>query len=134
MLKFAFDTQALLKYYLNEPTGAQKVEDHLSRTLEKKERGFINLVTLAEFYYILYRADEEKAEEKERNLRSFGVKVVPIRDNHALWKTAAIIKAQHALSLADAFGSATAIVLNAVLVTGSDSKFDSVENLKIERV
>jgi predicted nucleic acid-binding protein len=134
MRKFVFDTQALLKYYLDESSGAQRVEEHLSRLVEKKELGYINLVTLTEFYYILYRSGIDKAEEKERNLRSFGIKIVPVRDNSKLWKMAATIKAQHSLSLADAFGSATAIVLKGVLVTGTDSEFDSVENLKIERL
>jgi predicted nucleic acid-binding protein len=79
------------------------VEDHLSRVLEKKDLGYINLVTLSEFYYILYRVEKGKAEEKELNLRSFGLKIVPVRDNSKLWKVAAIIKAQHSMSLADAF-------------------------------
>jgi len=44
-----FDTQALLVYYLGEP-GADKVEDYLKRTLDKKISGHLNVVNLVELY------------------------------------------------------------------------------------
>lgn len=134
MKTIVFDTQALLAFYLDEP-GADKVEDYLGRILRKRVKGYINVVNLAEFYYVLRRESEDMAEEKERNLKSFGVKVVPLVDNQsALWKKGADIKARNALSLADAFAAATAINLRATLITGADSEFNNVENLRIERV
>lgn len=99
--------------------------------LKKTTRGYINLVTLTELYYVLTRASKETAEEKERNLRSFGLKVVPLPNNSALWKTAANIRAHSALSLADAFGAATALFVKGVLLTGTDKEFDRIENLKV---
>ena len=128
-----FDTQALLKLYFGEP-GAEKVEEYLKGVLEKKIKGYINLVTLTELCYVLCRVSETMAKEKDRNLRSFGVKVVSVRDNSELWREAALIKALHPLSLADAFGAATAILLKATLITGADTEFDQVKNLKIEHV
>ncbi len=126
-----FDTQALLALYLDEP-GADKVESYLNLVLQGKMKGYMNVVDLAELYYILGRISEETADEKERNLRSFGIKI--IFDNSKLWKSAAIIKAGHSLSLADAFAAATAVNLKGALVTGSDVEFDLVKNLEIERI
>ena len=60
------------------------------------------------------------ADEKNRNLRSFGLKIIPVKDN-ALWKEAAMLKANHSLSLADAFAAATAKTLGSTLVTGAES-------------
>jgi predicted nucleic acid-binding protein len=128
-----FDTQALLVFYLGE-TGGDKVEAYLEEVMEKKVRGYLNLVNLAEFYYILRRIDKNMAEEKERNLRGFGVRIVPVTDNSPLWKDAATIKAECTLSLADAFAASTALLQRGTLLTGSDIEFESVKSLKLERV
>jgi predicted nucleic acid-binding protein len=63
--------------------------------------------------------------EKERNLRAFGVEVVPVEDDE-LWSSAADIKARHGLSPADAFAAATAKARRARLVTGRDREYKSV--------
>jgi len=128
-----FDTQALLAYYLGEP-GAGKVETYLKKVLDNKVEGHINVVNLAELYYVLCRVGRDVAEEKERNLRSFGVKIVSVQDKSELWKKAAIIKSENAVSLADAFAAATAITLKGSLITGADPEFNKIKNLKIERI
>ena len=133
MRNIVFDTQALLALYLGE-VGSDKVESYLKDVLERRVKGYLNIINLAEFYYILQRKSEETAEEKQRNLRSFGVKVVPVTDHSPLWKQAATIKADHALSLADALAAATALRQKATLVTGSDIEFEGVKNLKLERL
>jgi predicted nucleic acid-binding protein len=94
----------------------------------------INIVNLAEICYILHRRSREAAEEKEENLRNYGVKVVPVDPESPLWKKAASLKAQHTMSLADAFAFATALELKSRLVTGADKDFDGIQGLKIERV
>ena len=128
-----FDTQALLAFYLGEP-GADKVEEYLEHVAGKKVKAYINVVNLAELYYILARESKDVAEEKVRNLKSFGVKVVSVSYRSTVWKKAAEIKATKAVSLADAFAAATAINLNGILVTGQDSEFDAIKNLKIEHI
>ena len=133
MSAVVFDTQALLAFYLGEP-GANRVEEYLKRILDKKVDGHLNVVNLAELYYVLCRVGKDAAKEKERNLKSFGVRIVSVRGGSALWKKAAEIKAVNAVSLADAFAAATAIDLKASLITGGDPDFDKIENLKIERV
>ena len=132
MQAIVFDSQSLLKLYLGQP-GSDKVVELLRRVLEGEVKASINIVNLAEIYYILHRRSRETAEEKEENLKSYGVKVVPVDTESPLWKKAASLKAQHAMSLADAFAAATALELNSKLVTGDDKDFDGVQGLKIER-
>jgi predicted nucleic acid-binding protein len=102
--------------------------------LEGKIKGYMNVVNLAELYYILARKSRKVADEKERNLRSFGIKIVPVQDGDDLWKEAAILKASHALSIADAFAAATAKTLRSRLVTGSDPEFEEIHGVQIERI
>lgn len=131
-MNVVFDAQALLTLYLNEK-GAERVEDLLNRVLEGEITGIVNAVNLAELYYILARKSSKVAEEKERNLRGYGVKVIPVQDDE-LWKNAALLKAKHTLSLADAFALATAKKHRAVLVTGQDPDFKGLKDFMIERV
>ena len=133
MRSIVFDTQALLVFYLGE-AGSDRVESYLEQISEGETKGYLNIVNLAEFHYILRRISRTTAEEKERNLRSFGVKIVPVTYNSPLWKGAAAIKADNALSLADAFAASTALLRKGTLLTGSDAEFDRVKDLKVERV
>ena len=123
-MSVVFDTEALLIFYLDEP-GAGTVEDLLDKTQNSEQVGYLNIVNLTEFNYILQRHDRELAEEKETNLRAFGLKIVPVLDNE-LWRVAADIKARHRLSLADSFAAATAKIKRARLVTGRDQEYESV--------
>jgi predicted nucleic acid-binding protein len=128
-----FDTQALLILYLGE-AGSGGVEAYLDEISRGKTRGYLNVINLAELYYVLRRKSKDVAEEKERNLLSFGVRIVPVTYKSPLWKRAATIKSEYALSLADAFAASTAMEHRCALVTGSDVEFEQVKNLKIERV
>jgi len=123
-LSVVFDTEALLLFYLDEP-GSTTVQEYLEKIQKRRTTGYLNIVNLTEFHYILYRRDPELAEDKEKSLRAFGLEMVPVLDDE-LWRVAANIKAKHALSLADAFAAATAKVKRAKLVTGRDEEYRSV--------
>lgn len=123
-MSVVFDTEALLVFYLDEP-GSATVQEYLEKIQKRRTTGYLNIVNLTEFHYILYRRDPELAEDKERSLRAFGLEMVPVLDDE-LWRVAANIKAKHALSLADAFAAATAKVKRAKLVTGRDEEYRSV--------
>jgi len=124
-MSVVFDTEALLSFYLGEP-GGKEVEKHLVKIVKGEIKGYVNIINLTEFYYILYRKNPELAEEKERNLRGFGLEIVPV-DDDKLWKEAAKIKGRHTLSLADAFTVATAIMKKANLLTGRDAEFQGTQ-------
>lgn len=133
MTGIVFDSQSLLKLYLGE-AGADRVADLLRQVLEGKVQGRMNVVNLAEVYYILYRKSKETAEEKEKNLRGYGVKVISVKADPPLWKRAASLKAERTMSLADAFAAATAMEFKARLVTGSDVDFEGIHGLEVERI
>lgn len=126
-----FDTEVLLAFYLGEPSG-KKVERRLTEIMRGEMRGYINIINLTELYYILYRRSPDLAEEKERNLRDYGLEIVPVGDD-GLWKEAAKTKGKHSLSLADSFAVATAKVKKANLLVGRDTEFTGID-VSIERV
>ena len=119
---YTFDAEAILAFYLNEE-GADVVQDILEQIGNGSADGNINIINLAEIYYILSRKDPKLAEEKEKKLRLMGLKVVPIEDD-GLWREAALLKSKHSMSLADAFAVATAQAYKAKLVVGSDREFN----------
>jgi len=121
---YTFDAEALLAFYLNEE-GADVVQDILEKIGDGSADGNINIINLAEIYYILSRKDPKIAEEKEKKLRLMGLKIVPIKDD-GLWREAALLKSKHSMSLSDAFAVATAKAYKTKLVVGSDREFDGV--------
>ena len=129
--RLTFDSEAILAFYLGE-AGAEIVRDSLEKVQSGAAEGYINMLNLTEIYYILCRVDPELAEEKQRNLRLYGLKVIPIEDDD-LWREAARIKSRHTLSLADAFAAATAKILKSKLMVGSDKEFRelNIQLLKI---
>jgi len=133
MQPIVFDSQSLLKLYLGE-SGSERVVVLLREVMEGKLEGHINIVNLAEVYYILRRKSEQTAEEKEENLKSYGVKIIPVDSNSPLWKRAASLKGDYSMSLADAFAAATAIEHKSRLVTGADEEFEGIHGLSVERI
>jgi len=120
-LSVVLDTEGLLIFYLDEP-GAETLEKYLERIQTGELTGYLNVINLAEFYYILSRRDPRLADEKEKHLRAYGLKIVPVTDDR-LWKEASLIKAKHALSLADAVATATARIMKAKLITSRAEEF-----------
>jgi predicted nucleic acid-binding protein len=119
--RLTFDTETILAFYLGEK-GGETVRDAFEKVQNGDAEGYINILNLTEIYYILYRVDPELAEQKQRSLRLYGLKVIPIEDND-LWREASRIKSKHTLSLVDAFAAATAKTLKSKLVVGSDKEF-----------
>ena len=126
-----FDSEAVLAFFLGE-AGGDEVIDILEKIENGEAQGYINIINLTEVQYILSRISPKIAEEKQRILRIYGLKVVPIEDN-GIWREAAQIKCNHSMSLADAFAVATAKNLKTKLVVGMDKEFKNldVELLKI---
>ena len=122
--RLTFDSEPLIAYFLGEP-GGEIVKDFLFRIQRKEAEGSINVINLTEVYYILYCLNPSGAEESCRALTSFGLTILPIEDDD-LWREAAKIKAQHPLSLADAFAVATAEKQKSTLVIGSDKEYNGI--------
>ncbi len=124
-MKYVFDTETILKFYLGED-GAPKVLELLGLVRNKKVKGYISIINLTEFYYILYRKSPEIAKQKVENLLSFGLVPSEVKDDD-LWREAGKLKALHNIPLADAFAAATANHLKATLVAGKDADSEGID-------
>jgi predicted nucleic acid-binding protein len=119
-----FDSEPVLAFFLGE-AGGDRVIDILEKIEKGEAEGYINIINLTEIHYILSRISPKVAEEKQRILRAYGLKVVPIQDN-GLWREAAKFKSNYSMSLGDAFAAATAKSFKTKLVIGNDKEFNNI--------
>ena len=127
---FVLDTFALLAYLKDEPAAA-RIEKVLELAGKDKCRLFASTMNLGELLYITERRGGiSKAQDALALIRQLPIEILPA-DEQAVF-SAAHIKATHALSYADAFAVAAAVLEQAVVLTG-DPEFESVEELvKVE--
>lgn len=112
------DSWALMALFNDEPA-AEKVE----KLLEKADRGTHNfllcVVNWGEIYYSIMRgASQSAAEAKAREIAAVPIELVPVESDLRLARQAAIYKATHRISYADAYAAALARTRQAELVTG----------------
>ncbi|NJE60780.1 type II toxin-antitoxin system VapC family toxin [Thermococcus sp. 21S7] len=129
-MKVVLDSHAVLAYINDEPV-SEKVQKYLDLGRNGKAKLYMNVVNLGEVYYVLSRRKGVDV----ANIAMALLKKEPITfviADERLALMAGRIKAFHKLSYADAFAAATAMDLDAVLLTGDD-EFKSVEDkVKIE--
>lgn len=120
------DSFAIMAWVQDEP-GAQIVENLLVEADRKHEKLLLHEVNLAEVYYLsIRRVGEEQTKSLAAQLLTLPIQVVSTTPE-ILWQVA-LLKAGYPLSLADAFAIASAITLDAAVVTG-DPEFRQVEHL-----
>ncbi len=113
--------------WLQDEKGAQTVENLLAEAKRAGEKLLLHEINLAEVYYLtIRRKSEEQAKSLGAQLLTLPIEVVATTPE-ILWQ-AAQLKARHRVSLADAFAAATAIELNAKIVTG-DPEFKPISHL-----
>ena len=123
---FVLDTFALLAY-LQDETGASRVETLLENAAKDKCRLCISIINLGEMLYIIERREGvARTQDALALIRQLPLQILPA-DEQAVF-AAAHIKASHTLSYADAFAVASAIQEKAVVVT-SDPEFETVASL-----
>lgn len=109
-MTYALDSWAVISLLDDEPSA-----DRVQQVLEH-ERPVMNWMNLGEVYYIVRRKQGEmEAQQVVRDLRPLLRLELP-SESRVL--AAAGIKADHAMSYADAFAAATAVAANATLLTG----------------
>ncbi|MFQ5684378.1 MAG: type II toxin-antitoxin system VapC family toxin [Candidatus Binatia bacterium] len=124
--KNLLDSFAIMTWVQDEP-GAQTVEDLLVEANREREKLLLHEVNLAEVYYLsIRRVGEEQTRVLAAQLLTLPIQVISTTPQ-ILWQ-AALLKAGYSLSLADAFAAATAIILDAIVVTG-DPEFETIADL-----
>jgi ribonuclease VapC len=120
------DSFAVMAWLQNEK-GAQTVEDLLREAKKSGEKLLLHEINLAEVYYLtIRRAGDNQAKTIAAQIETLPIEIVSTTPE-ILWQ-AAHLKAQHKLSLADAFAAGTAMQLGARIVTG-DPEFKSISHM-----
>ena len=127
MSGFLLDTSALLALRDNEP-GANRISELLS----DGSPCYGSFMTLMEVFYRVWK-DEGETAGREAYADCFALPVVWIHESPEILQRAAMIKATHPLSVADAWIAATALELEATLVH-KDPEFEHLPELLQERL
>ncbi|MDB6093942.1 MAG: vapC [Verrucomicrobia bacterium] len=125
MAHLVLDSWALMAFFGNEPA-ADAVEQLLDEAGRGKHQLFMTSVNWAELYYSTMRGtSQDVAEHHAEVVAGLPIDIVGIGDDLKLARDAAILKASHRLSLADAFAAALAQEKKGELVTG-DPEFKAL--------
>ena len=132
MQKRCLDSWAILAFLRREIPAGQRVRELLqTATQEPEDTLFLSIINLGEVYYIVGRAkDLQEAEETIAEIRRLPLTVVPVDDQQVM--AAAKLKARFTISYADAFALATAVQLDAPLVTGDPELTALADTFPIE--
>ncbi len=131
MANRVLDSWALIAFFEDEPA-ADAVEEMLDQASRGKHRLFMTAVNWSEVYYSTMReVSQAAAEQHALAIANLPIEIVGVAEDLKLARQAAIYKATHRMSLADAFAAALAKEKKAELVTG-DPEFKALEkDLKI---
>ncbi|MEP7072094.1 MAG: type II toxin-antitoxin system VapC family toxin [Verrucomicrobiota bacterium] len=125
------DSWALMALFHDEPA-AEEVERLLHKASAGTHECLMCVVNWGEIYYSIRRGvSPEMAEQKAKEIAAMPIKLISVDDDLRLVRQAAILKATHKISYADAFAAALAKIQGAELVTG-DSEFKALaQEIKI---
>ena len=123
MKHIVFDSFAFIALFRNEP-GRDFVKDLLVKMSNDEIEGYITTINIGEIYYMICRKSNAKAADIAMEaLKQFPLHIVDA--DLKLTIEAAVIKANHSMSYADAFAAALTINKKATLITG-DREFESL--------
>lgn len=126
MANKVLDSWALVAFFEDEPAASQ-VEEVLDQASSNQHRLFLSAINWAEIYYSTMReVSQEAADRHAEIIAQLPIEIVGLTDDLQLARQAAIFKARHRLSLADAFAAALAKEKRAELLTG-DPEFRALE-------
>jgi len=124
--KYLLDSFALLRFIQKEP-GSEPVKALLDNAQRGTACAMLNVINMGEVIYTVQRRFGLRYKlDVVMNIGRLGIVILPAPND--LVFRAAELKAQFALSYADAFVVASAMEHNAVVVTG-DPEFRQVETL-----
>lgn len=124
--KIVLDSFSLISLFHKEP-GWEKVQDIFYKLSSSGKKALLNIVNWGEFYYIVKRrVGKAKTREALTLLEQLPIELVQV--DHDLVKEAAEIKSEYPISYADAFCVATALRLDAVILT-NDPEFKPLQHI-----
>ena len=129
--RFVLDTSALLTLRNDEP-GSERVAEILVTAADGDAEVFGCFMSLMEVLYRVWKTEGEAA-GRAAYVQCQALPIVWVHESPVLLERAASLKAQHAMSLADAWIAATALECEATLVH-KDPEFEPVDALLEERL
>lgn len=131
MRRLVLDAWAVLALLQGEEPAAGQVKNLLEQAQAGQVELFISIINLGEiFYRIGKRQGKDQAFQTLDQIQPLALKVVSATDERVL--AAAALKIQHPISHADAFAAATALELEAILVTGDPELIELKKQLQIQ--
>jgi len=125
-MSYTLDTSAVLAFFLDEP-GSSEVEEILQQAEDGKEQVFTSFMTFMELLYRIWKVSGEK-QAKKAYLFLRGLPVQEVLQNEDLLITAAKLKANFPISVADAWIAGTALFTSSTLVH-KDPEMESLVNI-----
>jgi predicted nucleic acid-binding protein len=131
MTPVVLDTSALLALRDDEP-GADRVADLLAEAASGRRLVLACFITEMELWYRVWK-DEGEPAGRAAHAACRALPIQWVHESPALLARAVAVKAQHPLSLADAWIAATALEADAVLLH-KDPEYERLPGLKEERL
>ena len=124
------DAEVLVAFFGREE-GAETVRDSLAAISSGALNGYLNEVNAAEVWYVVKRDSGEKSADDHLSWleHEAGLRFVSSSET---WRQAAWIKANHRMSLGDAFALATGLVKQCGVLAGSDAELDAAKRIGVE--
>ena len=118
MANKVLDSWALVAFFEDEPAASQ-VEEVLDQASTNQHRLFLSAINWAEIYYSTMREVSQAAADRHAEvIAQLPIEIVGVTGDLQLARQAALYKARHRLSLADAFAAALAKEKRGELLTG----------------
>jgi len=118
MANKVLDSWALIAFFEDEPAASQ-VEEVLDQASRNQHRLFLSAINWAEIYYSTMREVSQAAADRHAEvIAQLPIEIVGVTGDLQLARQAALYKARHRLSLADAFAAALAQEKRGELLTG----------------
>lgn len=122
-MSYTLDTSAVLAYFLDEP-GVNEVKEILKQAEDRKGEVYVSFMTFMELLYRIWKLNGEH-QAKKTYLLLRGLPVQEIGHSERLLVTAARLKVNYPISVADSWIAATALSTDTTLV----HKDPEIENL-----
>lgn len=116
MAALVLDAWAIMAWLKGEQPAASHVRALFDASGRRRAKPLMNIVNLGEVFYLAAKA--RNLAYGERVLENLRTRVAIVSASDEIVLFAASLKARHAISYADAFAAATAILARAPLVTG----------------
>lgn len=116
MRSLVLDAWAILAWLKNQEPAAGRVALLLRDAERREQKLAMNIVNLGEVFYLCVKLKDRAY--GERVLESLRAQITTVSADDELVLHAAALKARYAISYADAFAAATAMLQKSALVTG----------------